>query len=265
MKDYIIAIPTYKRYKILQSQTLATLHRHKIPSSKIYLFVANKTELKLYQSIIPTNQYNKIIVGKKGLKNQRNYITNYFPEGHPIVQMDDDINEISQLYQIKSTITKNKRKRYYRLNPITNLNNFILNAFQICRENNAFIWGVYPVANPYFMTPTISTDLKFIVGPMWGVFNRYDKDLRATINEKENVERTIKYFIKDNKVIRFNNVSIKTRYYKTPGGMQAEGKDRVQEALKSAHYLVSKYPQYAKLHLTKKSGHPEVKLIKQAK
>ena len=57
------------------------------------------------------------------------------------------------------------------------------------------------------MTPTISTDLKFIVGPMWGVFNRYDKDLRATINEKENVERTIKYFIKDNKVIRFNNMS----------------------------------------------------------
>ena len=94
-------------------------------ASKIYLFVANKTELKLYQSIIPTNQYNKIIVGKKGLKNQRNYITNYFPEGHPIVQMDDDINEISQLYQIKSTITKNKRKRYYRLNPITNLNNFL--------------------------------------------------------------------------------------------------------------------------------------------
>ena len=59
---------------------MSTLHRHKITSSKIYLFVANKTESKLYQKTIPKTSYNNIIIGKKGLKNQRNFITNYFDE-----------------------------------------------------------------------------------------------------------------------------------------------------------------------------------------
>lgn len=259
--NYIIAIPTYKRHDILQTHTLETLLKNNIPSSKIYLFVANKTEYQIYKSNILDTKYHKIIIGKKGLKNQRNFITNYFPEEQPIVQLDDDIKEISELYQVKSTITKTKQKRHYRLKPIHNLDEFIKSAFKYCYENKAYLWGIYPVANPYFMTPTISTDLKFIVGPMWGVFNRHDKDLKATIDEKENVERSIRYFIKDNKVIRFNNITIKTRYYKTPGGMQSEKKNRKEEAMKSAIYLVNKYPQYAKLHLTKKSGHPEVKLI----
>ena len=43
---YIIAIPTYKRYNILNSHTLATLQRHKIDINKIYIFVANIQEEK---------------------------------------------------------------------------------------------------------------------------------------------------------------------------------------------------------------------------
>ena len=42
--------------------------------------------------------------------------------------------------------------------------------------------------------------------------------------------------------------------------MQAEQKDRKEEALKSAHILIKKFPNFTKLNLTKKSGHPEVRL-----
>ena len=42
--------------------------------------------------------------------------------------------------------------------------------------------------------------------------------------------------------------------------MQHEKKNRQKEAMKSAKYLVSKFPMYAKLWLGKKSEHPEVRL-----
>jgi hypothetical protein len=62
----------------------------------------------------------------------------------------------------------------------------------------------------------------------------------------------------DQKVLRFNNISIVTKYYKTPGGMQSEKKNRKTEALKSAKYLHKKYPNITKIKLTKKSGVPEI-------
>ena len=44
--------------------------------------------------------------------------------------------------------------------------------------------------------------------------------------------------------------------------MQNEGKNRKEEALKSVHYLHKKYPTITKINLGKKSGVPEIKLIK---
>ena len=48
----------------------------------------------------------------------------------------------------------------------------------------------------------------------------------------------------DGKVLRFNNIGIETKYYKNKGGMQNEGKNRKEEALKSVQYLHNKYPYY---------------------
>ena len=128
----------------------------------------------------------------------------------------------------------------------------------MCVKNKAYLWGVYPVANSYFMNFNTEIGLKFIVGPFWGCIVRHSNKLKLTIDEKENVQRTLQYYTMDNKVIRFNNVSIVTKYYKTPGGMQSEKKNRKQEALKSAKYLHSKYPNITKIKLTKKSGVPEI-------
>ena len=44
--------------------------------------------------------------------------------------------------------------------------------------------------------------------------------------------------------------------------MQSEGKDRKIEAMKSAEYLHKKYPRLTKIFLGKKSGVPEVKLLR---
>ena len=323
--NYIIAIPSYNRPELIQTKTLKVLHDHHINSSIITIFVSDRQQYELYKSKIPSSLYNKLIIGVKGLKNQRNYINNYYPEGYHIVQMDDDIDNIVQLdikYKLKAksksksrsktnsksksksrskskTKSKSKSKTIFKsksksksksktifksksksksktklkhrllakiithktLKPIDNLDDFIKKAFTKCHADGIFLWGVYPLANAYFMTDTITTDLRFIVGPMFGIINRHREDLQLTIDEKENSERTLQHWVIDGKVLRFNNIGIETKYYKNKGGMQNEGKDRKEEALKSITYLHNKYPKLTKIHLGKKSGVPEIKLL----
>jgi hypothetical protein len=253
---YCIAIPSYQRSKILRDRTLNILKKHKISKSKIYVFVANEEQKIEYKTIIGDSYH--IIVGKKGLKNQRNFIQDYFPANSLIVQMDDDLKEIYQLVMKKNS-NKYKQKD---MKPITNLKKFIENAFQYTIQQGYYLWGVYPIDNAYFMSNKTTHDLRLIVGPFWGYINRHNNRLKNTINEKEDIERTIKYYIKDGGVVRFNNISIQTSYYKTPGGMGTL-KNRVENATKSVEFLVNKYPKYCKANLNKKSGMPDIKLIKQ--
>ncbi len=257
MISYIIVIPSYKRYKTLTQKTLSVLETHNILPKIIYVFVANENEKKLYIDILDRKYHKNIIIGKVGLRDQRNFIQQYFPIGTNIVEMDDDIKEIYELSHVSLTNKYNKKMK-----PISDLDTFIQNAFQSCTNAKLNLWGVYPIDNAYFMNNNVTTDLRLIVGPFWGMINRHDNDLILELNEKEDVERTIKYFVKDGGVMRFNNVSIETTYYKTPGGMQSNGVDRKAEALKSANYLVKKYPKLVTMNMNKKSGMPDVRLLR---
>jgi hypothetical protein len=268
-QEYIIVIPTYNRPDIIQVKTLALLHRHKINPQNITLFVANKEQHDIYKEKVPAFLYGSIVIGIIGLKNQRNYIMDYYPEGKQIVQMDDDLDKIVELVVSKKTVKSTKRMAMQSrrrstsrktIQPITDLDAFIRRAFHICKEKGIFLWGVYPLSNSRFMTPKMTTDLRFIVGPMWGIINRHRPDLKLTIDEKENTERTLQHWVIDHAVLRFNNIGIETRYYKNKGGMQDEGKNRKEEALKSVYYLHQKYPNLTKIYLGKKSGIPEIKL-----
>ncbi len=253
MSNYIVVIPSYKRSKNISDKTLHVLNSKKVSPKNIFIFVANEEEKKDYAREVDKKLYNKLIVGVKGLRNQRNFITKYYPNGKHIVELDDDIEEVSQMIEGK---TKEDRK----LKPVNNLDAFFKDAFKKCAEYGAYLWGVYPVYNAFFMSKKITHDLRFVVGPLWGKINRHDKDLVLHRDEKEDVERTLRHYDKDKSVIRFNDIAIKTKFYTTPGGYQAANKDRKKEALKSAKYLARIYPRYATLWLGKKSRHPEVRL-----
>lgn len=267
--QYVIAIPSYKRAIVIYKKTLATLARHlgHHPQVEIYVFLANQKELSEYKDARPTNfalpeSGVKFVIGEKGLKNQRNFIMNYFPIGTNIVQMDDDIDDVLELILPQKREGK-RPNRGNRLQPIANLYQFILEAFQKCKSTGAYIWGIYPVPNAYFMTPTQTTDLRFIVGPMFGIINRHEAALKLTTNEKENVERTLQYFTLDGRVVRYNNITVQTRYFKTMGGMQASLRTsaRRNNAMRAAEYLHHLYPELTRVHLAKKSGWPEIKFM----
>lgn len=256
MTDYIIAIPSYKRAELIKTHTLKVLEEYNINPIKIFIFVANDEEQIQYLNSLDEKYHTNIIVGVIGLKNQRNFISDYYEENTNIVQFDDDIKNI---YELSSFNIKNKKDN--DIKKIGNLDKFIIEAFNKAKITKSYLWGVYPVNNSFFMTTKMTKSLKFIVGPMFGVVNRHSEDLKLTIDEKEDTERTIQYYLKDKSVLRFNNITIETAYYKNKGGLQAENKDRKKEAFTSANYLTEKYPSITKLYLGKKSGHPEVKLL----
>tara|TARA_B100000686_G_scaffold56009_2_gene60329 strand:- start:2557 stop:4023 length:1467 start_codon:yes stop_codon:yes gene_type:complete len=258
-QDYTIAIPSYKREKTLRDRTMKLLQDYNIDPKKINIFVANDEQKKLYENTLQIDSYNKIIVGEVGIKNIRNFMANYFDEGQHIFYIDDDIYDIYEC--INNDDINNKKNN--KLIKLKSLDDLILKGFELCKEKNLNNWGVYPVHNAYFMKPTsndkkyISTNLCYIIGFMTGVINNKIAELR-TIDDKEDYERTIKYYLKDRGVLRFNNITCKTKCYKEAGGMQIERtKQRIHD---SALYLTEKYPELCSLNTSKKSGFSEIRL-----
>lgn len=247
-KNWVIAIPSYKRAETLRDKTITTLLKCKIPPHKINIFVANKDEYDIYKNVLLDGTYNKIIIGKPGLANVRNFISDYFPIGTKLVNIDDDITDFIEY----SKYSKRNEKKVIDLNPI------IEKGFYECFKNGCKLWGIYPVANGFFMKPTITTKLTYIIGCFWGCINPGSKQININLDDKEDYLRSILYYKTDGCVIRLNYIAPKTNYYKEPGGMQEE---RTMKRIKdSAIYISTHYPEYATYYDKKKSGYPELKL-----
>jgi len=246
MANYVVAIPTYNRVEEVTKKTLNTLKEGGVSKNKIYLFVANKSQYDLYEQSVPKNLYNKIIIGKKGITNQRIFISDYFNEGQYVVSMDDDVEQFEIL-------------KGEKLVKISDVNGFFLDAYKLMKKEHLFIWGIYPVRNPFFMYNEITFDLRFIIGVTFGFITRHDKDLKMSkkIQAKEDYEQSILYYLKDGGVIRFNNITPKTKF-NAPGGLGPERYDMYKVA---AEYLTKKYPNIV-TRKDRKDGTPEVRLVK---
>jgi hypothetical protein len=234
--SYYINIPSYKRYDILNEQTLTTLNNWGVDKNKIFVFVADKKEYDLYNKTLNKSFFNKIIIGKLGIVEQRKFIENYYPKNTHLVFMDDDI---------KSIVSYSKEFKAYTLDK------FIKTAFNICKKNNCYIWGVYPINNEYFIKdkPEYSLSLTFIIGVFYGIINRpNEKDLNITISKKykgniEDIERSIYYFKKDKVILRFNKITFNTTYYKKIGGLGTL-EERNENRIKFLKEINKKYPDY---------------------
>jgi hypothetical protein len=235
-KDYVICIPSYKRANFCNEKTLATLHKHKIEHNKIYVYVANKEDYDIYKETLDKSLYHKLVIGKKGLVPQRQFIMEQWPQGKHIVFFDDDVESIDLSL---SPQFKNH-----------NLDYFIKCAFEECVKNHSFIWGVYAVFNPFFRKARkeMTTELNYIVGAFYGIINRPKlKSIQLTITrengQKEDVERTIKYFIEDGIVLRFNKIGFTTKYYGKEGGL-GRFEERLKPMRDACKKLEEKYSEY---------------------
>ena len=237
--EYVIAIPSLSRPCGLKNKTLNFLDKHDIPKNLIYIFVVEQ-EYEIYNSIIGDG-YN-LVVSERGISNNRNFISKFFDLGSYVVSMDDDIEEV---YFLEDEI---------RLCPVSNLKlviNFMINTMWTSELNLA---GVYPVRNAYFMRDTITTDLRFSIGGFFIICNQ-KLMLSTQAESKEDYEQTIKYFINDGGVLRFNNIVFKSKKH-SEGGL---GKDRSALNAYAASYLVNEYPDMC---VYKKGSVTEVRLKK---
>ena len=139
---------------------------------------------------------------------------------------------------------------------IKDLNLMIKENFEISLSKNNNLWGIYPVHNAFFMKTNISFGLKYVIGCFYGVVNNHKKHAFVELEDKEDFERTIKYFLNDKGVTRFNYIAPNTVYYKEAGGMQ---ETRTKERVKSsALILAKKYPSLCKVFISKK-GYYEIR------
>ena len=247
---YKVVIPSYKRSDIIEKKTLNALKKGNVKSENIYIFVANEKERKIYEESVNKKLYREIIVGKKGIGNQRKFISNYFNEGEYIVSLDDDIEYLTKRVD-NSTLKKE-----------VNLDKFFKNAFKLLKENDLYLWGIYPVTNPLFMRngPEVSKDLRFIIGVMHGYIVRKDKDLKVnnSTSTKEDYEQTILYYLKDGGVLRFNRYAPKTKYYAN-GGLGL-AKERINLNNKAVDYLQKHYSNFVTM-VKDRNGLKQIKLI----
>ena len=158
VNDYVIAIPSYKRNETLKKKTMRVLNEYNIPRKKIFIFVSDKNQQKLYEDTLEPKSYNKIVVGKPGIQHIRNFMPKYFPEGKPIVYMDDDISKISKCNNNNIDREGTYDKKDNKLETLNNLDKFIKDAFKMSKKTGYTNWGVYPTDNPYFMKPTMKNN-----------------------------------------------------------------------------------------------------------
>ena len=203
--NYSIAIPSYKRAVQLQNKTLTCLNNNNIPKELINIFVIEE-EYEEYLEKLNKNYYNKIIIGKLGLVPQKEFIQEYYPIGTRLIFLDDDVENVDlSLTEYKS------------------LNEFFEDAFTTCEEVGIYLWSVYPVENKFFREkrPSKTIGLNFCIGAFYGIINRRDDDLNLeltrTSGNKEDVERSILYYLKDGKTLRYNRIGFKTKYYGVAG------------------------------------------------
>ena len=209
---------------------MTTLKDNKISADKIHLVVHTKEQAKMYEEGIPKEMYNSIIItnDNKGIYGQMNWIFKHFKEGQHIVKLDDDISSFKKLQGEKLV------KMY-------NIGDVINEGFKLCEQKGFKLFGIYPVANAYFMKSQkdYTEDLRFVVGAFMGIINQRDNQIDTAIKIKGDYEYAIKSYLKNGGMIRFNRIAFNYDITKNEG-------DRINTMKDDAKILIRKYPDLVK-------------------
>lgn len=243
--SYTVVIPSYKRSHTLTKKTLHLLTSRGVRPEDIHIWVADSEEEEFYSAVVPRELYGEIRVSAPTLCASRNVIARSYPVGTNLVWVDDDLENLIVRLNDKET------------EPLADVDKFIEEAFSLTKSAGLNLWGVYPVKNPYFMKQRVRTDLTYIEGAFYGTTVRNDPCELVTLEDKEDFERSMLFYLRDGGVVRFEYVAMVTKFYKEPGGMQ---ETRTEERVtRSAETLARRYPYLCKTRVSKK-GHTELSL-----
>eukprot|EP00929_Paragymnodinium_shiwhaense_P033787 TRINITY_DN18495_c0_g1_i1.p1 TRINITY_DN18495_c0_g1~~TRINITY_DN18495_c0_g1_i1.p1 ORF type:complete len:643 (+),score=167.74 TRINITY_DN18495_c0_g1_i1:84-2012(+) len=234
---YTIVIPTLGRWRpacevnphesalkgikkpFILAKTLGFLERHCIAKDRVQLFVADADERKLYEEALASSAWSgmSIVVGVRGIRAQRNYITKQFKQEDFIVSIDDDVTDIRWKHRpgiSQDTVT---------CLPPGSLERLIFDAHHRMTTYGAFIAGLNVSDNPMNMNiDGISTRCGEVNGFFYFFINRHDEALLPVVQDAtEDAERSLRYFRKDKKVLRYRMYAGLTRCFQNHGGLQS--------------------------------------------
>jgi len=250
--NFRIAIPSISRADTITKKTLNYLKQTDVDMAKVDIFLSNPNEEQAYRENLQDYPVNIIISNTKHVNTQRNFIVNYYKEDELILGIDDDIDMVAMKVDDKNTTQLNS------------LVDFVEQAFTISLDRKIDMWGVNPVINPYFMKNNVTFNLKYIVACFYGWRNNHEKKAYVSTNPeygKEDFERSIRYYIADGGVTRFNYVAPKTKYYSEKGGIQNYRTVEYEET--AVQWLLKTFPMFCKRNTKSKGKYPEVRLIDQ--
>jgi len=237
-----IAIPSYKRSVTLKKKTLSFLDSEGFDKEQITIFVANEEEKEDYEQVLRLDY--KIVVGVKGIANQRLFIRNYYPEGTHILSMDDDIRKIKML---------RKNMSFKAL---------VENLFDCLKDHKVTTWGIYPTNNLFFCKDRVLIGNLYIIACCYGFINRKDIVEYGENNEDYSVKEDVWYSLKrielDGAVLRYEGACPDTDYYAKGGLSEFRTLEKEEEISKK---IVGLFPSLCK-YIVKKNGHPDVKILR---
>jgi len=230
-----LVIPSYQRPHLIQTKTLRYLRVQGYPSDQILIFVASEDEKRLYETGVPPHLYGEIIVGRLGLKEQRNFISDYLDEDEIYISFDDDVESL-------------------KLIPNYTFYDLIRDACNVIGARETGLVGVLPNDDARRFKDSTSTHLAHILGAFF--IARNHRDLRITRTHKEDYLRSILYFLRYGTVYRSRRGGVQTKYLRGNGGIQSE--NRREREIEGVRYLTETYPNLCRRK--DKGEHPDLEL-----
>lgn len=220
------------------------LAEHNIPNDKITIFVADEEEYEIYKK--STEKKYEIVIGVPTIGAQRNFIERYYREGTHLVMFDDDLDGIF----VKEEDT---------LVPIKSLiHDYIIPGFNELEKTGAKCFGIYAAANHYFMKHRIYTKLCYIPGGTFGIIVEHDDSLNRHTNHGEDYEYSIRQYIKNGKLVRFDDITLKSKFFREAGGLQTiRTKEYIYDSIK---WIQDEFPDFCTMYIRKSSGNAELRL-----
>lgn len=241
--DYRIAIPTYLRPQGAVTHTLPVLMAGGVDPARITVFLhAHDPALPETLAALAPTGVRTATTTMTGIRAQRQAIVSSYPPGTPLVQVDDDLRRLAEA-----------RVGEKKLQTVRDVDGFLRSMFMETAARDAWVWGLAPVGNPFYMTPgRVSEGLRLCLAGLHGVFTRPGHPVHvSTVETKEDYELSLRAWWYDGAVVRNDGTHAEVEKSGSPGGITTARTAQVEEA--SVQTLTAMWPGLVKRN-TKRTG-----------
>lgn len=223
MEKFVYAIPSYNRAD--KQVTLDYLSGMGVPKEKIWIFVQTEEDYENYQKHKDRAKI-KMVPATRGVAARNNILNGL--KGNNILMMDDDVKAILSLNGKELTPFRERIDIAFAFN----------RCFEQTRGLRAKVFGIYPVANAFFMSNDIST--RVAINTIFGFASDFTVRFDERFETKEDAEICGRILKHGSRVVRFNNLAVNADHRKDKNGYFDQWHH--DENVRSVKQLCARFP-----------------------